>query len=576
MIPPYISQDVSSNAEKKIFNLIKDSEEMDGFTCIHSLCLSRHLWKRQGEIDFVLIGDGVILCLEVKGGRISRKDGTWIFIDRFGQKNEKMEGPFAQASTAMYSLKSLLEFKTGTNHGYVFGHGVMFPDIVFNETSPEWNNEIVYDQRDTSKSIGNYIKRLRNYWISKIGNKVPVDIAPKNDIVNYFRGDFELPTCLWGDLLRTEDEIAYFTNEQYRALDHMENNPRVIFRGPAGTGKTLLAVEKARRLLNSKKRTLFLCFNRLLGVRLKKEMEIIDAQKKYLYANSIHKYFFQVIEKSGLKPKLDKQRNGVSPSDFYNEILPQIFLEGFNILGESKFDCLIIDEGQDLLADSYLIALDSVISGGLRSGNWTMFLDPGAQAKLFNRFSLEAYEYLKSFGVPEYKLDINVRNTFQVATQASVISGFPVGKTRIEGPKVEYITCSDESEMAIKTINLLDNLIKKDNVPPASVTLLSSRNINTMCLFTSGIKLPSYLIEATEENIFNSPKDKVLYSSAPSFKGLENNIIIYIDLDSLEGDYNQSTNYVAMTRARNKLYVLMDKRIKGEYQKRLSNFTNQN
>lgn len=572
MIPSYINPDVKSNAERKIFALLSNPDELTEFTCLHSLGLSRHLQKRQGEIDFVLVGKGLIFCLEVKGGRVSRKDGIWVFEDRYGQENKKVEGPFEQASSGMYSLKSDLESKLGQNHGYIFGYGVLFPDIEFKEVSPEWDKEIVYDVRDLSNPISKYIERLSDYWTRRTHTALEQTPIPKSRIVDYLRGDFESGTRLWSDIVRVEDQIISFTKEQYRALDQMEGNPRTLFTGVAGTGKTLLAVEKARRLFYSKQKTLLLCFNRLLGVCLRNEVATIDPESSYLHANSIHKFFLGVIQKAGLQKELDSKSKGESSDKVYNEILPSVFLSAAEKTIQEKFDWLIIDEAQDLLSENYLIALDSVLKRGLKEGNWVIFLDPGGQAKLFNRFSSESYAFLKNLGAPEYRLDLNVRNTLQIATQASIVSGFPAGKPRVEGPKVEFILCTGDEEMALKVVELINKLVSEEAVPPSSITLLTSRNIGSMSLYTSGVRVPRFVIEANEDNISSPPKDKVLYASAQTFKGLENNIIVYIDVDSFSGRFSESANYVAMTRAKDKLYIFMDKKLKGEYQQRLADF----
>lgn len=574
MIPPFINPEVKSGAERKIFELIRDSKDLSGYTCLHSLGLSRHSRKRQGEIDFVLVGNNTILCLEIKGGRVIRKDGVWLFRDKYGQENKKTEGPFVQVSTAMYSLKQDLESKFGSNHGYLFCYGVVFPDIVFKAESPEWNNEIIYDLRDTNKPIHNYINRVYNYWRKKTPTYQKNSNIPKSDLIDYLRGDFEFSTPLWEEIAKTEEEIVFFTNEQYRALDQMEGNPRLIFTGAAGTGKTLLAVEKVRRHFYNKQKTLLLCFNRLLGAKLQKEVSTIDPKHEFLTANSIHKYFFQVIAKAGLNKQLNRNTAGKKSSDIFNEILPSLFLEAIQKIPAEKYKCLVIDEGQDLLSKQYLLALEHVLTGGLKDGTWTVFLDPGGQAKLFNRFSLEAYKYLKNFEAAEYKLDLNIRNTLQIATQASIISGFPAGKTRIEGPKVEYKLCTSETDMALKTVDLINKLLTEESILPSSITLLTPRNTGSMSLFATGVKVPRCMVEANENNITDLTPGKVYYSSAQSFKGLENDVVIFTDLNSFDGDYFESVNYVAMTRAKEKLYVLMSKTLNKEYQEKIKRFAN--
>ncbi len=61
------------------------------------------------------------------------------------------------------------------------------------------------------------------------------------------------------------EEVRRFTPQQFRVLDQLADNPRLVIDGLAGTGKTMLAIESARRAVESGRRVLFLCFNRLLA-----------------------------------------------------------------------------------------------------------------------------------------------------------------------------------------------------------------------------------------------------------------------------------------------------------------------
>ncbi len=44
-----------------------------------------------------------------------------------------------------------------------------------------------------------------------------------------------------------QEELKTYTEEQTEFLDAMDTNQRLFVQGPAGTGKTLLAIESARR-----------------------------------------------------------------------------------------------------------------------------------------------------------------------------------------------------------------------------------------------------------------------------------------------------------------------------------------
>lgn len=568
MIPTYINPEVKSSAERKIYGAIKNAALAD-FVCFHSLGLSRHLWKRQGEIDFVLVGGNAIICLEVKGGRISRKDGVWYFTNRFGQESKKAESPFAQASSAMFSLKANLEAQFG-HMGMLFGYGVLMPDIKFSISSPEWDDEIVYDLNDTQEPFERYIHRLRIYWEKKVG--MPSPRVAEKEVVQYLRGDFELPTPLWQEIQNTEDQVVNFTSEQYRALDHMESNPRLIFSGGAGSGKTLLAVEKARRAALDGKHVLLLCYNKFLGSKLKSEVAKFANGAELVHVDSIHKYFAKVIASAGLKKELDRRAASAAAQEIYDGVFADLFVKAAGESSFKKFDLLVVDEGQDILNENYLLAFDEVLEGGMQKGCWVIFLDPGAQARLFNKFSLEAYNYLKSTGVPEYRLDMNCRNTVQIAKQTSVVSGFPTGIARVIGPKVEYITYKDGEDQVLKIVRLARDLIENEGVPPECITILSTKAKNSMPLFTSGVRVPGFFEELDENNIIGSVKGKVGIASVQAYKGLENNVIVYCDVDRLGDKWIEGVNYVGMTRAKEKLYVFLHKKARKEYETRILNY----
>jgi hypothetical protein len=76
MFPPEFDETSPSAAEKQVFSLLKTDTRTDGWLVLHSLGLSRRPSGPYGEIDFVVIipGEGLV-CLEVKGGRVSCEGG---------------------------------------------------------------------------------------------------------------------------------------------------------------------------------------------------------------------------------------------------------------------------------------------------------------------------------------------------------------------------------------------------------------------------------------------------------------------------------------------------------------------
>ena len=143
-IPPYMGEEVKSNAERKVFDLLKDLD-MKEAVILHSLGLPRHNSKIFGEVDFVIVCKRGIACLEIKGGRVERQNGIWRFTDRNGNINEKTEGPFDQCKGNMFNLRN--EIRTNMKHinNILFTWGVMFPDINFKKDTDTLLSNLIYE-----------------------------------------------------------------------------------------------------------------------------------------------------------------------------------------------------------------------------------------------------------------------------------------------------------------------------------------------------------------------------------------------------------------------------------------------
>ena len=142
MIPAQYDVSTVSAAERRIFDLLKNDPDTNGWTVIHSLGLARRGRKPYGEIDFVVLipGSG-ILCLEVKGGRVACKDGVWATTNREGKTFEMNRSPFMQAMEGMQAVRKAVANKFGPSHAaatVVFGRGVILPDVQVPVEPFEW------------------------------------------------------------------------------------------------------------------------------------------------------------------------------------------------------------------------------------------------------------------------------------------------------------------------------------------------------------------------------------------------------------------------------------------------------
>lgn len=68
-IPPYLGEQIKSNAERKMYDVLQQLQLKNAYV-LHSLGLPKHKHKIYGEIDFVVVCERGVACLEIKGGRV--------------------------------------------------------------------------------------------------------------------------------------------------------------------------------------------------------------------------------------------------------------------------------------------------------------------------------------------------------------------------------------------------------------------------------------------------------------------------------------------------------------------------
>jgi hypothetical protein len=563
-LPPFINK-TTSNAERKMFKLIKDSENLDNWHCLHSLGLSRHLSKREGEIDILLVGPEGVFVIEIKGGRVHRENGVWKFTDRYGRVTEKRESPFTQARSAMYSLRADLSQQFGNSmNQYLFGYGVALPDIQFTTESPEWDLNSVFDVRDINNPFSDYLNRLIESWKSKQRYGKLLAKREIREIVSYMRGDFETVCPVSVEISDSEAEIIKLTEEQFICLDAMTENQRVMFQGAAGTGKTLLAVEQVKRNESQGIKTLFLCYNKLLSTYINESLNNIE-KLEHVDVKTVHGFFHDTIIRAGLESELKAAQSNKN-TDLYQQVYPELFKKAWN--DKDTYEAIIVDEAQDVLSDTYVDCLEKVLVGGIKGGRWTIFLDPENQKNMFINLNNETLDKLKTQSVT-YKLSVNCRNTKPIAIQTEIISGIQTANVKkIEGLPVQYIWYKDDAEQALRVSDAINSLLD-GRVSPDDITILSPKRYGSSIAGSGRLRTKKPLFHLDSENVGNERNNKIAYTSIQSYKGLEGSAIVLTDISELDRDWDRVVNYVGFTRARTALIVAMNESLKNDYTKKL-------
>ncbi len=545
-IPPYMGEEIKSNAEKKMYDVLQKLNMKNAYV-LHSLGLPKHQSKIYGEIDFVVVCDRGVACLEIKGGRVECRDGKWFFKDRYGVEREKPEGPFAQVTGNMFSLRDVLKKKFQNNKhtkNLLTACGVVFPDIEFKSVSQEIISEVVYDNR--TEDITGYMNRVFDYWEER-QHRQPSRLSPGDirDIVQFLRGDFVFIPTLSDRLNSVEKRLVRLTSEQAQLMQALSLNKHLLIEGNAGTGKTLLAVDFAKKKAASGKKVLFLTYNKNLANNVIRQVDTIENLKVI----NIHALFGEYVA-------VDVKKMQENPNVYFSELLPEIFYEYLSELSDEelekiKYDLIIMDEGQDILKPLYLYSLDTLLRGGFANGDWAVFYDE--KQNIYNPDYNDGMEILHGYNCTEFKLFVNCRNTVQIGTYSSKISGIDLGEfIRENGEEVQNISYEDDDDFKKKITGILKNL-RKEKVDIRDVVFLAPKKYKNSKVAQAGIE-----VNEIGDN-FDSSKELPVYATIQGFKGLDSKIVILTDVEYIRKENLSSFLYIAGTRARTLLYIVTPK-----------------
>ena len=375
-----------------------------------------------------------------------------------------------------------------------------------------------------------------------------------NAIARTLRPSFEFNEKAPDRRSRQQGEILRYTEEQFIALDTMQENERVLFTGPAGTGKTVLGLEAARRASNSGKKVLWVCFNRLLGRSVSQHPV---AQCDGMAASTLHQYLLGV---ANIKSPAD-------PDDsFWKTDLPEAAISKLlsGHADTSHFDLIVADEIQDLLVPAYLDVMDLVLKGGLACGRWLMYGDFERQM-LYGQDRNQVDELMRTrFGsFAKCSLRVNCRNTPRVATLSHLLGRLTPNYSRVLRPddRVEPVITyyATPSQQRKELVNTLERLCK-DSFSGDDIVILSPK-AGPRCAAACVTEKPwSDLIAPFEQ----AAPGQMRYTTIQSFKGLDSPAIVVTDVEHLTGEHFSSLFYVATTRALERLCILVHETAKAD------------
>lgn len=477
----------------------------------------------ESETDFVILNrtKGVI-CLEAKAGQVRYENGCWLYGSGIPMHNG---GPFNQASANKYKL---MRYISDSNMAFVlekckFFHAVWFPSVsndrLRSMTLPSEGDKTLVLTKEALSDPEEFIDRV---YALELPSRVQTNLSEfecKRLVREIFCPQFNVfPSASFEADLK---KIVFhrLLDEQAGILDFLDEQLTAAVNGAARTGKTMIAVEKARRHAAFGEKVLFLCFNTQL--------------KDYL-ENNYAREFVSYYTIAGFACKIC---NTARPD--YKELKSK--LEDYYISGSFPYKHVIIDEGQDFgseaIEETDIIQLiHDIIVDTDQGGTFYVFYD---------RLQLiQAREMPKFISDLDCRLTLyrNCRNTENIA----VTSLRPITERKprvfdgaVKGAPAKLHFC-DSVQSEHERIDVIIDELAADGY--RDIVILTCKTEATSVLSNS-VKCGRY-------------RNKYLFTTCRKFKGLEADVVVLVDVDktTFEQD-NVLLFYVGTSRARIKLEI---------------------
>lgn len=545
-LPEAVVRDGGREAERRVYEALGShlGPAHSVFYGVAWLSKSRRAAARDGEADFVVVDpERGALLLEVKGGRVCRDgaSGKWQSIDHSGHVHA-IHDPFAQVKASKHALLHKLQEHPALRSSFIsLGHGVVLPDSAnpHRPLAPDAPPEITLFADDLDR-IAVRVDRMFDFWSGETLGRIRPAPQLVRTLTDLLAPSFELRQPLGPVLAEDDRQLLRLTEEQFGVLDVLSRQRRVAVSGGAGTGKTLLALEKARRLAAEGCEVLLTCFNRPLAEFLRRSAGDVPR----LTIANFHRFCWQMGHDAGVA--LPEEGSQDLPFGFFDTILPDALLTALDRFPDRRFDAIVVDEGQDFL-ESWWAPLQLCLA------------DPaGGILYVFHDDNQQVYRRVSSFPerMSEAVLRDNLRNTRRIHEATTrFYRGEPLRARGPEGRDVEYV-CAETPAAAVREVSrILHRLVREERVPASDVAVLYGSSSNGP--LKRGDRIGTFWTTTDQ----TTEPQKVLLDSIRRFKGLERPVIILAGIDHLAPDEENALLYVGLSRARVHLTVVAGKAV---------------
>lgn len=515
-----------------------------------------------GEADIVVAHpERGVMVIEVKGGRVARIGGRWESVDREGTAHH-IKDPFAQATREMHALRRVCEaMPAWPSHRVRFARAVAFPDAAYDRSmTPDGPRDIAIDHDDLA-DVAARINSIFDWW-STSGDAAADGAAPgamgMAALHQLLARDLEIASPLAAGVAADEATIVTLSERQFAALDFLGSHRRALILGVAGSGKTLLAAEKARRLAAQGFDVLLTCFNRPLAEHLAATV----GRNQRVTVSTFHRLAETMGQAAGLiSPNPDRDEP-------YFGGLPNILDRALRIRPEPRFDAIVVDEAQDLDSVWWLPLLDLLRD----RTHGIVYVFGDANQDLYHSRQPDELGVVMPERIEPFHLTENRRSTRAIAAFAQRFApstdAVALGP---EGRPVEIFTYPDgetdaDADACRKVLGTaLRRIIDAGKVAATDVVVLTPRsNRSSWLMDASGAAVEAWpyrlMPEYGPEGSVLPPPTKggqVRVATIHRYKGLESPVVVLCEIDSrVAAEDLDALLYVGATRARSHLVVV--------------------
>lgn len=463
----------------------------------------------QGEGDFVIFDPTKgIMVVEVKGGHVWCEGRQWYQRNR-DTGFTKQIAPEMQAEKTELRLREDARWKGGALASLLFCRAVCFPHtpVERGKLPQDYPSEIVLDAKDLEEPRL-AIERAFEYW-RKLRDWLG-GIAPehKEEVLEMLAPLCGMAPSVKGILAQQQAQLVRLTREQAKIVDFLDEQQHAAVHGAAGTGKTLIALEKARRLASPGGKVLFLCFSEALKLHLQQNHEHPD-----VHFTNFHSFALEIAPGKDL----DEAEQELISYLYHDKPLP--------------YSHLIVDEGQDFKSEWL-----EWLGHRFRNMTFYVFYDRNQLVHEGDLTWLEA--------VPcRLVLTVNCRNTYEIGRMSHRAVGLPDPGRRVTGALPVLHPVSSEDEAAELTRQLLQAACVEKAIDPHEVAVLTLESHAKESPLRK-IRLPGFRFSR------NPAPRRITMTTARRFKGLEATFVIVPDVDFrlAEDDEWRRRLYVACSR----------------------------